>query len=571
MGACIKVVCTSDADCDEGEICEDRRGICLPANTCDPANPPAACEPGQVCVYQDGNPVCQDASDLTPPDSCTITPSRLFIGNGATADIKASGFLESGAMAPNAEFSFTGDAALTISDSTVTGTCNSGMPCNYTLTATALVGDASCEATVTVYPSVDEEDFRVLVIVESDHDTLNAAKVVAKLSDGTLDVQETDSNGAYTWAGKANDIEAVSVFEPYYHWQTVVGPPTNDLVLYTNRVPNPTRVAGMKGHFNFDNVQTFGEVKMALAGAPISANWINLDFEGILGEIASTPVDIPDIYSGNMLMPSGFTFEISDEPMKDYFVTFDEPGATTLWGLGGKFKLADVGGIIGEVATSTVDEVNIGSILAQVLPFFNTFSHAAITGLEVTETNYPSNPFGGAVPYDMWNGLLEFTDDTAVNLNTLLTQSHTYEIPTIPCVPGKISGSTCVDGAYTTGVVLVTGTVVPGQGVVPLGITLGLDDPDTEDGINQSDGKIDYLEGTVSSPGAGYMIVDAAPQHDGLEGNLLTTLAFALDVNSVTEGNLSISILSHVADSFGVENGFPAGDFLDFRPVPSTI
>ena len=80
----------------------------------------------------------------------------------------------------------------------------------------------------------------------------------------------------------------------------------------------------MKGHFNFDNVEGFGEVKMALAGTPISGNWINLDFETILGEIAGTPVDIPNVFTGSMLMPSGFTFEINDDPMKDYFVVFDE-------------------------------------------------------------------------------------------------------------------------------------------------------------------------------------------------------------------------------------------------------
>ena len=564
-GACIKLVCTSDEDCETGEVCEDRRGICIPENTCDPSNPQAACEPGQVCVYEDGEPVCRDASDLTPPDTCAITPGRLFMGNGATAEIKVSGFLESGAMAPNAEFSISGDEALTFTNGTVTGTCATTTPCNHTITATALVGDATCEATITIYPTVTDGDFRVAVFDETNNEPLASAKVVIKLADGNLDTQETNADGLYTWTGNAEDIEAISVFEPYFHWQTIVSPPSNDVALYTKRIPNPTRVAGMKGHFNFDNVQSFGEVKMALASAPISGNWVNLDFETILGEIASTPVDIPDIFTGNMLMPSGFTFEISDEPMKDYFVVFDDPGPTTLWALGGKLKLADVGDIIGEVATSTVEEVNIGSVLAQVLPFFNTFSHAAITGLHVVETDRPANPFGGAIDYERWDNLLEFTDDTAVNLNTLLTQSHTYEIPTIPCVPGQISGSTCIDGAYTTGVVLATGTIVPGQGVVPLGISLGLDDPDSEDGINQFDGKIDYLAGTSNAPGAGTMIVDAAPQHDGLEGNLLTTVAFALDINSVTEGNLSVSILSHISETFGANNGFPAGDFLEFQ------
>ena len=54
--------------------------------------------------------------------------------------------------------------------------------------------------------------------------------------------------------------------------------------------------------------------------------------------------------------------------LKDYFVVFGPEGPSTLWGLGGHLKLADVGGIISEVATANVEDVNIGSVLASVLP-----------------------------------------------------------------------------------------------------------------------------------------------------------------------------------------------------------
>ena len=67
-----------------------------------------------------------------------------------------------------------------------------------------------------------------------------------------------------------------------------------------------------------------------------------------------------------------------------------------------------------------------------------------------------------------------------------------------------------MDDQYTTGVVLASGTIVPGQGIVPLGLTLGLDDPDSEDAIDQADGTIEYVAGTTGAPGAGQMIVDAA-------------------------------------------------------------
>ena len=67
--------------------------------------------------------------------------------------------------------------------------------------------------------------------------------------------------------------------------------------------------------------------------------------------------------------------------------------------------------------------------------------------------------------------------------------------------PRQFGGPTCVDDQYTTGVVLASGTIVPGQGIVPLGLTLGLDDPDSEDAIDQADGTIEYVAGTTGAPG----------------------------------------------------------------------
>ena len=94
---------------------------------------------------------------------------------------------------------------------------------------------------------------------------------------------------------------------------------------------------------------------------------------------------------------------------------------------------------------------------------------------------------------------------------------------------GKADGAgACTDNAYSSGVVLLSGTIVPGQGMVPLGLTAGLDDPDTEDGTDQADGVIDHKPGLVGAPASGDVIVDFAPQHDGLEGNKLATLAIAL-------------------------------------------
>jgi hypothetical protein len=567
-GTCLKLVCTSDADCDSSELCDLRRGMCLPENACDPANPQAVCQPGEVCVYEEGLPICKDATTLTPPDSCTISPANIFMATGSTAELHVTGALASGALTPNASFTFSGDTGVTVSENTVTGTCEESSACTVTITATSSLGTASCTATATIYPSVASGDFRVVVFDTQGNAPLAGAKVVARLNDGTTDSQNTGDDGSYTWTGAAVNIEAISAFQPGYQWQTYYNPASADVAIYTSPIADADKVAGVKGKFNYDNVHSLGEIKLGLAGTSIDGSITELNFETLLGEIADTPVNIEGLTSGEEIfpLPSGLAFEVGNEPIKDSFVVFGEPGRRILWAMGGKVKLADVGGIISQVAV-TGDDINMGSLLASLLPFFSKFDHSVVTGLDLTETTRPTAPADGtATPYADWTGFTELTGDDAVNLNTLLSQSVTYTVPTLPCAPGKADGSGgCTDNAYSSGVVLLSGTLIPGQGMVPLGLTAGLDDPDTEDGTDQADGKVDHKPGLPGAPSSGSVIVDFAPQHDGLEGNKLATLAIALDIDSLSTDALSASSLVHITDAYASSNSFPTSDFLAFQ------
>ena len=513
-------------------------------------------------------PICKDASTLTPPDDCTISPSTVYITSGSSADMTATGALASGELTPNATFALSGDENVTVTDNTVTGTCEDSSPCTASVSATSsLNASATCTATVTIYPAVGANDFRVTVFDGDNHNPLASAKVVGVLLDGTKDIQTTDANGSYTWTGQANNLMAVSVFQTGYNWQTFYAPGSNDVAVYTTAIPDNSKVAGVKGKFYYDNVHTLGEIKLGLAGTSIAGNITELNFETLLGEIADTPVNIEGLTQGEEIfpLPSGLAFEVGNEPIKDSFVVFGEPGRRILWAMGGKVKLSEVGGIISQVAV-TGEDINIGSLLSALLPFFSKFDHAVVSGLDLELTDKPVAPEDGtATPYEDWANFPELTGDSAINLNTLLSQSATYSLPTMPCAPGKKEASGCTDNAYTSGVVLLSGTLVPGQGMVPLGLTAALDDPDSEDGVDQVDGKIDHPVGTTAAPAAGSVIVDFAPQHDGLEGNKLATIGIALDIDSLMAGGFSASTLVHMTDSFGATNTFPTSEFLDYQ------
>jgi len=558
-GCCKKVLCTSDADCADNEVCDIRRGLCVPEGLCDPGNPAEKCQPGQFCIYQDGAPLCVDAANLPQPDTCTIAPDPIFVRDGAEIPLQATGALNSGALVPNAQFTYgtTGTIGTVAGgSSTFAAACAGPAACTGTVTATS--GAANCASDVTVYPAI-VDGMRVVVFDQSTGSPVASAPVVARVN-GALVEKTTNASGEalFTEAEVTGTVEAISTFPTTHHWQTVLSPTTDDVAFYTSRIPDETKAAGVKGKFNFDDVSTQGDIKLGLSGISIKSSVVDIDFALLLGEIADYEVEIEGVTDGpqDVPLPSGLVIELGNTPIKPDFVALGDPGRRILWALGGKVRLADIGPIISSV-TASGDDVNIGSILSSVLPFFSKFDHAVVSGLDLAEQTRPQPPGEDQpIPYADWP-FQSLEGANAVRLNTLLSQSANYEVPKLPCSPGKVSGATCTDNAFQSGAILLTGVIVPGQGIVPLGLTAGLDDPDDADGNDQIDGEIDST-GTAAPP-KGEVILDYAPPHDGLEGNRYITIAIALDLDTLIEGSLAASTIVHVTDSFGADNSFVGG------------
>ncbi|MFZ9888920.1 MAG: hypothetical protein ACO3JL_15595, partial [Myxococcota bacterium] len=453
-----------------------------------------------------------------------------------------------------------------VSGDSLAATCASGV-CSGTVTASASRGSATCTADVKVYAAPAAADVQVVLIdVTTGLPIANAdAAVTTDAAEPT--VAKTDANGVATFPGAAATLKAVSAFPTTHQWQTVVAPGSNQVALFTVPVPDESKVAGVKGKFDFSNVTTQGDIKLGLTGMSIGGAITDLDFATLIGEIADYNIVLEGVTDADgevVPLPSGLVLELGAESIKGDFVTLGDPGLRILWALGGRLRLSQIGSVISSVTAS--DEVNVGQILSAVLPFFGKFDHGIVSGLELTESNRPTASSEGApVPYDAWP-FEELTGGDAVALNTLITQAVTYNVPTLPCVPGQGTSPSCADAKHTSGAVLLTGVVVPGIGLVPLGLTAGLDDPDDRDTNNQKDGKLDYLPPEVGdAPAKGTARVDYAPPHDGLEGNLFVTIAIALDIDGLSGGSLGASTITHISDKYGATNSFPAGSFLEHQ------
>lgn len=557
-GVCLKILCTNDSDCAENKVCDAEKQICVPKDLCDPGNSADVCG-DEACTYVDGLPLCTPFDSLPAPTACRISPSPVIVSDGATIELNAAGLDGNKKLVPHVSFTYaqTGNVG-SVSGNKLTASCATGV-CTGTVTATASRGNATCTADVKVYAAPAANELRVILVDTTTGQPIAGAPTAITVNGAAIAAgSPTDANGVAVFSDvDVADVEAVSAFPANHQWQTVVSPGTNNVALYTVPIPDETKVAGVKGTFDFSKVTTQGDIKLGLAGMSIGGAITDLDFSMLVGEIADYNIKLDGVTDADgelVPLPSGLVLELGAEKIKGDFVTLGDEGLRVLWALGGRVRLSQIGSIISSVTASS--DINVGKVLSAVLPFFAKFDHAVQSGHELSSVTRPASPGEDIpIPFEDWN-----FPTTTVQLNTLITQKAVYNVPTLPCVPGQRSGNSCSGSQYASGAVLLSGVVVPGIGLVPLGLTAGLDDPDTEDANNQRDGKLDYLPaqpGDPTPPAPGTARIDYAPPHDGLEGNLFVTIAIALDIDGLTSGSLGASTITHVTRGFSSTNSFP--------------
>lgn len=554
FGICVRVSCLRDEDCGAEEKCDTRRGICVPKNLCDPGAADACPTAGERCQYVDGLPIC-----ALPPAAtgCILTPGTGYVSVGSTLQIEGVGTGAGGKLVPHTTFNWTASAGAIAA----TGIFTPAAAGEVTITGTTQNGNATCTATVTVSAAVGVNDLRITVIDLATRLPVNGAPVAARVAGANVEGVTVD--GSFTFAGGAV-AESVSAFPANHQWHTLIEPP-NDVIIYTATTVNATFVDGVKGGFDFTRVKTRGDIKLGIAGTAINAAITDLNFNTIIGEFVPTTIEISGITDGptDVELPEGLIIGLGQEDFKgQYAALSDKAGPGIAWALAGRVALSKVGPIISTVSAGG-DDLDFGAILGAVLPFFATFDHAIVTGLNFT----PAARAAGDANFET----------LTIAPDTLMALSAEYTMPSLPCAPGAFAnngcnqdiflltqgsgdaetttvvaacpnplpaGATCDETPpFTSGAVMLSGVIVPGQGLVPLGLSAGLDvvtTGATPDGVMAQAGD--------NAPPAGRVLLDYAPPHDGVEGNLYVTVAIALDLNQLSgSDDLGASIITKVS------------------------
>jgi len=522
--------CSAKADCDPGDVCEDM--VCMkPGCAAD-----AECGAGSQCAGGDCKPKVVGAD----VKSCLVQPERALLHQGATKTFSVIARDGSGAaIAYKGDVDWTADPAAraTFKDKAVVQTVTGGTEAGA-VPIKAKIGSIDCTASsATNFAAPDTGKVRVVVADMLTKQPVTGATVMIGATAAT-----DAGGGVYIADGDASPKD-ISVFTsdtatPRHAWVTTLGVTSRDVAIFLKRaVSGKVGFAGSVTPRYFDRLQILGEnVHLALFGSSIAGNLIDVSLTTLIGDLVKTEIDYG---SGKqeVPLPSGVVLGIGNQMFKpgpgiSNFAVYSTPGLRTLWGLGGNANLGDLVGALTPVISGGTKDLNIGALLNTLLPLLGKMESGALTGQLVPDTQPSCTATQGCAagstcvlppPEDGSTDVPPGTclKDVTVNLTTPLRIKADATIPELPTYQ-KGTGIGRFDGAVVLG-----GALFPPQGLVPTGVTAGVDVLDKK--TEQPDGFVDPpdVNGTK-----GHVTLALAPLHSGLESSRYVAMAIALSFGS---------------------------------------
>lgn len=547
---------------------------------------PTNCGNGQ-CVCDTGTctlPACSSNADCNgtgqciggacgsgeaSPDGCVIAPTPVYTHDGSTVALTAYATKGGTYVVPSGSFTWSSDTPSVASVDSATGVVTGGGT-SGTATITATIGSASCPVDVTNYVAPAATDVSVLVLDENTRQPVQGAEVVVRAAGADVGEGTTLADGTTTVSNVTAATIDVHVFTPDtgyadapngYEYVSVIGTTKKDLVFYLPRNGAPNVAGGYQGTLTPDDFAKLGtdDVHVALAGASLPGNFMDLDLNILIGEMIQTHVKFGSLIDQDIGLPSGLVIGIGTDMFKDKYQPLAVPGLRTGWALGGNLPLAQVTQVLAPIVSGGggTSNIPVGQLVGQLLPLFTKFYSSVTPGLQLSEYPRVADANGNMIP--------DFSQfpQYPVDLNTKMKLDATVDIPTLP----KVGGS------YLDGAIVLGGVSVAGQGLVPLGLTAGTDVSDPN--ADQPNG---IVNDTGDTPNPGKVTLRLAPEHGGIEGSNYVLLSIALGFSSLGGSSGGVKALSgfvkevpsisYVTDQNGnlvpPEIGFGATDYMPF-------
>jgi hypothetical protein len=464
--------CASNDDCrNRTEIpfykdLECKNGVCVFA----PCSVDGDCEPGEACF--NGN--CVTIPDCSELKECVVLPGSAVTKEGTTAQLAATAYLKSGAMAPGMTFTWESDVsarAAVNAEGLITGGSETG---EAVVTARVAGCAIACSAEVTNYANVTTGT-RVLVV-----DQLSGAAVEGAVVEvGAEGPVSTSTLGVAEFSTELSPTNSADVFvyKRDYNYITLRDVKSNDLIVHIGRLFHldfrsgaPREVAGgIRGKFDTSMIRCEEghgcEVFFGLAGLSFPGSLTNLNFDLVFGARMLTRVELGGD-SRDIAIPAGLVFCVSENCPKEFYSPTGIPGNRVAWGVGGKLDL-DV--LIDKVAPLLTGggELDVTALAVNLLPLLSSNYYTAMA------PNVNIAPLDKILDVDDLDDDGEITDyvpdyDSFPVLNMPMRVAFDPEIDLVVTAPQLPVGG------YDA-VVAIAGIFVRGAGFVPIGLGAGLD------------------------------------------------------------------------------------------------
>ncbi|MCC7384320.1 MAG: hypothetical protein IT384_20915 [Deltaproteobacteria bacterium] len=571
---CIQVACANDADCQGGEVCTVER-VCERI----PCQSDTECAE-MVCL----GGACRSRPSPSRAARCEILPVPQLLRSDRAVRLRALAFDAEGIALPGLTFEWSSsDVAISIDGDLARATGETGSATIEARTA----GGIACSGsfTLTTLDSEPPARPRVAVIDAGSGAPLAGAMVTIELRNGLRLSSPVDERGVFE-SFVPSAIAWVAAAAEGHVGVVVLEPGTRDLMLPLPPAPRSIEAGGFRGAVSL-LAGTRGDFKLARVGASLRTDVLDLGLARVFCATVPTMIDLPELGAVEQTVDlaagaiSGIGSEqITTDPRRcaDLELRRDElgcflaeasPGADALWTFAGRLQLATISSNVSRLCDPTNLCGTAGGILDGGLSFAGHLAHGV--NLNLTTALAPKVPSDGrsvecsdptvadasCIPDDRRFTSTTIAADQAVHFTARV------RLPLQPNLTPDLP--TCARSAT-----LISGALVPGRGLVPLGFSRGRTEID-ERGRTSCEARSADLEeplGPYAAPlEPGELPLYTAAPHGGLEGSPLVLMLLAHDAAAFAKGKtVRLAGILHTPAALATVERFDQESYL---PVPS--